>query len=75
MSLKEAAADTVYNMGVDTSLDIIIKKFTKIRGSVKSFNLRVRDFCKVDQEEEHPFHHLPTGHGLLPTIRETFPWK
>ena len=38
-SLKEAAADTVSNMGPDASLDTIIKKFSIIYGNVKSYDI------------------------------------
>ena len=37
-SLKEAAADTVQNMGSGASVDTIIKKFSIIYGIVKSYN-------------------------------------
>ena len=38
-SLKEAAADTVCNMGPEATLDTIIKKFSIIYGNVKSYDI------------------------------------
>ena len=43
-SLKGAAADTVCNMGPDASLDTIIKQFTIIYGSIKSYDILMEDF-------------------------------
>ena len=50
--LKEVAADTVWNMSADVSLDSIIKKYTIIYGSVKSFDVLMRDFYRADKEDE-----------------------
>ena len=51
-SLRGSAADAVHNMGTNVSLDMILKKFTIIYGSVKSFDLLMRDFYRADQEED-----------------------
>ena len=59
-SLKRVAVGT-FNMGACASLDSIIKKFTIICGSVKSFNLLMRNFYRADWEKEESLHHLPTG--------------
>ena len=37
---------------VDASLEYIIKNITTIYGSVKSFDLLMRNFYRADQEEE-----------------------
>ena len=58
-SLKEAAANTVYDTGTDASLDSIIKKFTISCGNVKTFDLIIRNFIWFIRK--NPFHHLPTG--------------
>ena len=42
-SLREAATDTVPNMGPNSSLEMIIK-ITIVYGNVKSFDLLMRDF-------------------------------
>ena len=51
-SLRGAAADAVYNMGPYVPLDMILKEFTIIYGNVKSFDLFMRDFYRVDQGED-----------------------
>ena len=48
-SLKGAAVDRVYNMGPDTSLDTIIKKFSIIYGNLKSYDILMGDFYHTDQ--------------------------
>ena len=48
-SLKGAAVDTVHNMGPETSLDTIIKKFSIIYGNVKSYDILMGDFYHADQ--------------------------
>ena len=48
-SLKEAAADTVCNMGPHASLDTIIKKFSIIYGNEKSYDILMGDFYCADQ--------------------------
>ena len=59
-SLKGTAADTVCNVGADASLDNIIKKFTIIYGSMKSFDFLMRDFYRADQEGEESIPSLLT---------------
>ena len=51
-SLKRAAVDTVHNMGPDTALDTIIKKFSIIYGNVKSYDILMGDFYRADQGED-----------------------
>ena len=75
-SLKGAAADTVRNMGPDVPLDIILKKFTIVYGSVKSFDLLMRDFYRADQNEEESIPSFAIRmEGLLSQIRDKFPEK
>ena len=72
-SLRGAAANTVHNLDPDVSLDIIIKKFTFIYGSVKSSDL-LRDFYRAGQEEEESAPSFANKiEGLLCRIREKFP--
>ena len=61
-SLKGATVDTVQN---NASIDNIIKKFTIIYGSIKSFYLVMRDFQRVANRIK----------GLLSRIRKRFPEK
>ena len=72
--LRGAAADTVHNLGPDASPDTIIKKFTTIYGSVKLFNLLMRDFYRAEQEEEESVPSFANKiEGLLSRIREKLP--
>ena len=71
---KGAAADTVHNMGAESFLDTIIKQLTIISGSVKSFDLLMRDFYRADLDEEESIPSFANRiEGLLSRIREKFP--
>ena len=73
-SLKGAAADTVCNMGPDASLDTIIKKFSIIYDSVRSYNILMGDFYHVDQGEDEAVTSFATFiEGLLSYVRDKFP--
>ena len=72
-SLRGAAADTFCNLGPDVSLDTIIKKLTVVYGSVKSFDLSMRDFKGAKQEEaESVTSFAKKIEGLLSRMREKF---
>ena len=72
--MKEAAANTVCNMGPDASLDTIIKKFSIIYGNVKSYDILMGDFYRADQEEEETVTSFATRiEGLLSQVRDKFP--
>ena len=51
-SLRGAAAETVYDMGPNVLLDMIIKKFTIVYGNVKSFDLLMWNFYQADQGDK-----------------------
>ena len=73
-SLRGAAGDTVCILGPDVSLDIIVKKFTIMYQSVKSFDWLMRDLYKADQEEDETIPSFANKiEGLLSRIRERFP--
>ena len=73
-SLRGAAADTVCNLGLDVSLDTITKKITFIYGSVKSFDLLMRDFYRAEQEEDELAPSFANKiKGLLSRIKEKCP--
>ena len=75
-SLRDAAADTVRNMGPDVPLDTILKKFTIVYGNVKSFDLLMRDFYQAHQGEVESIPSFATRmEGLLSQIRDKFPEK
>ena len=72
-SLRGVAADTVRNMGPYVPLDTIIKKFTIVYGTVKSFDLQMQDFYCVDQGEEESIPSFATWvEGLLSQIHDKF---
>ena len=73
-SLMGAAADTVHNVGPDVPLDTIIKKFTIVYGSVKSFCLLKWDLYSTDHGEEEtiPSFGYP-DRGTPAQIRDRFP--
>ena len=61
-------------MGPNVPLDMILKKFTIIYGNVRSFDLLLRDFYRVDQGEDETIPSYATRiEGLLSQIREKFP--
>ena len=73
-SLRGAAADAVCNMGPNVPLYMILKKFTKIYGNVKSFDLLMRDFYRADQGEDETIPSFAIRiEGLLSQIRDRFP--
>ena len=73
-SLRGATADAVHNMGPNVPLAMILKKFTIIYGNVKSFDLLMRDFYRVDQGEDETIPSFATHiEGLLSQIRDRFP--
>ena len=73
-SLNGAAVDTVCNMGPDTSLDNIIKKFSIIYGNVKSYDILMGDFYHAEQGEDETVTSFATCiEGLLPYVRDKFP--
>ena len=75
-SLRGAATDVVCNMGPNVPLDFIIKKFTIIYGNVKSFDLLMKDFYRVDQGDDKAIPSYATRiEGLLSQIRDKFPDK
>ena len=75
-SLRDAAADTVSNMGPDGPLDTIIKKFTIVYGNVKSFDLLMWDFYCADQGEKESIPSFATWvERLLSQIHDKFPEK
>ena len=73
-SLKGAAVDTVHNMGPDTSLDTIIKKFTIIYSNVKSYDILMGDFYRANQGEDETVTSFAIQiEGLLSQFRDKFP--
>ena len=72
-SLRGAAADIVCNMGPETTLDSIIKKFTIIYGSVKSYDILMGDFYRASQGEEESVTSFATHiEGLLYNARDKY---
>ena len=69
-SLKGETAHTVYNVGGDASLDNICKNVTIIYGSVKSFDLLMREFYREDQDKESIPSYVKRIEALLSRIRE-----
>ena len=60
-------------MGLIVPLDMILKKFTIIYGNVKSFDLLMRDFYRVDEGEDETIPSFATCiEGLLSQIRDRF---
>ena len=73
-SLKGSAADTACNMGLDVSLDTIIKQFTIIYGNVKSYDIPMGDFYRANQGEDETVTSFATQiKGLLSHVRDKFP--
>ena len=73
-SLKGAAVDTVCNMGADASLDTIIMKFSIFYDNVKSYDILMEDFYRVDQGEKETVTSFATRiEGLLSHVRDKFP--
>ena len=73
-SLREAAADTVCNMGPEATLDSILKKFTIIYGNVKSYDILMGDFYRASQGEEESITSFATHiEGLLSNVRDKYP--
>ena len=73
-SLRGAAADTVHNMGPETTLDSIIKKFTINYGNVKSYDILMGDFYRASQGEKESVTSFATCiEGLLSNVRDKYP--
>ena len=73
-SLRGAAADTVCNMGPEVTLDSIIKKFSIIYGTVKSYEILMGDFYRANQGEEETVTSFATHvEGLLSCVRDKYP--
>ena len=73
-SLREAAADTVHNMGPEATLDSIIKNFSIIYGNVKSYDILMGDFYRANQGEEETVTSFATHiEGLLSCVRDKYP--
>ena len=68
--------DTVCNNGPDASLDTIIKKFTIIYGTVKSYDILIGHFYRANERGDETVTSFATQiEGLLSHVRDKFPNK